>query len=49
MHVSPWQRVLEKFSNFLVRHRGWVLAGILGLGLILRIPVCLREHPDTSM
>ncbi len=49
MHVSPWQRLLEQFSTSLVRHHVWVLAGILGMGLILRIPVCLREHPDTSM
>ena len=49
MHVPPWQRVLERFSTLLVRHRFWVVAGVLGLGLILRVPVCLREHPDNSL
>jgi hypothetical protein len=49
MHVPPWQRVLEQVSAFLVRHRVWVLAGVLGAALIMRVPVCLREHPDTSL
>jgi len=49
MHVSPVQRALQKVVSLLIGKQQWIIAVVLLIGLIGRVGIALREHPETSM
>lgn len=49
MHDSSVKRALQKVVIFLIGKQKWVIAVALLIGLIGRVGIALREHPETSM